>query len=55
MQPYLREHYCNPSALYATDEADAVHDARESVATLLGATSRNIVFTGGEAKQTTSL
>lgn len=47
MQPYLGERYCNPSALYASDEADAVHDVRESVATLLGAAAWNIVFTGG--------
>lgn len=47
MQPYLGEHHANPSALYATAEADAISDARAAVADLLGANSQNIVFTGG--------
>ncbi|WP_435185717.1 cysteine desulfurase family protein [Halobellus sp. EA9] len=47
MQPYLEEHYCNPSAVYATAEADAVRNARTAVADLLGTSARNIVFTGG--------
>lgn len=47
MHPYLRTHHYNPSALYATEEPRAVENARESVATLLGATPGNIVFTGG--------
>jgi cysteine desulfurase len=47
MQPYLETYHQNPSALYASREADAVADARESVAGLLGAAPENIVFTGG--------
>lgn len=47
MQPYLDDHYRNPSALYATAEADAVQQARASVADLLGAPPETIVFTGG--------
>lgn len=47
MQPYLEDHYCNPSAVYATAEDDAVRDARVAVGDLLGASAQNIVFTGG--------
>jgi len=47
MQPYLEDHHCNPSAVYATAEADAVRNARTAVADLLGTSDRNIVFTGG--------
>ena len=47
MQPYLSDRYCNPSAIYATAEADALRDARAAVTDLLDATPENIVFTGG--------
>lgn len=47
MQMSLEDHYRNPSAVYASAEADAVHDARTAVADLLGTSPRNIVFTGG--------
>ncbi|MFB6083494.1 MAG: cysteine desulfurase family protein [Halorientalis sp.] len=47
MQPYLETHTFNPSASYASEEAAAVADARESVADLLGADPGHIVFTGG--------
>lgn len=47
MQPYLGDRYCNPSALYASAEADAVSDARATVATLLGTNAEDVVFTGG--------
>ncbi|MGB9965162.1 cysteine desulfurase family protein [Halobacterium hubeiense] len=47
MQPYLDTHYRNPSARYAATESEAVADARASVADLLGATPRDVVFTGG--------
>ncbi|MDF9744673.1 cysteine desulfurase family protein [Natrinema salsiterrestre] len=50
MQPSLEDHYRNPSAVYATTEADAVHNARTAVADLLGTSARNIVFTGGGSK-----
>ncbi|WP_415380537.1 aminotransferase class V-fold PLP-dependent enzyme [Halosimplex sp. TS25] len=47
MQPYLEDHYCNPSAVYATAEDEAVRNARAAVADLLNASAQNIVFTGG--------
>jgi cysteine desulfurase len=47
MQPYLEAHYRNPSAAYASKEAEAIADARESVSSLLGANAETIVFTGG--------
>jgi cysteine desulfurase len=47
MQPYLETHTFNPSASYASEEAAAVANARESVADLLGADPGHIVFTGG--------
>jgi len=47
MGPSLETHTFNPSASYATEEAAAVADARDSVADLLGANPENIVFTGG--------
>lgn len=47
MQPYLDTYYRNPSARYASEEAEAITQARQSVATLLGTTPENIVFTGG--------
>ncbi len=47
MQPYLDTHYRNPSARYASEEATAVAEARQSVAALLGAEPGTVVFTGG--------
>ena len=47
MQSSLEDHFCNPSAVYAAAEANAVCDARERVAALLGASTQRIVFTGG--------
>ena len=48
MLPYLVEHYGNPSSShpYGGKAAEAVRDARESVARLLGAAADEIVFTG---------
>jgi cysteine desulfurase len=48
MLPYLVEHYGNPSSShsYGKNAAEAVHEARASVALLLGATADEIVFTG---------
>jgi cysteine desulfurase len=49
MLPYLREHFGNPSSTheYGTKTHDAVEQARQQVAALLGATPDEIVFTGG--------
>jgi cysteine desulfurase len=48
MLPYLVEHFGNPSSSHAYGEkaAQAVSEARESVARLLGAVATEIVFTG---------
>ena len=47
MLPCLTEHWGNPSSAYAlaTEPARLIEEARESVANLIGANSRNIVFT----------
>src|SRR5262249_32342993 len=47
--PYLREHFGNPSSthVYGKTAHDAVEQARQQVADLLGARPDEIVFTGG--------
>ncbi len=49
MLPYLREHFGNPSSTHAYGQTahDAVEQARQQVAQLLGARPDEIVFTGG--------
>ena len=49
MTPYLYECYGNPSALYSLGQRakDALEEARETVARLIGAEPREIVFTSG--------
>jgi cysteine desulfurase len=49
MQPFLREHFGNPSSAHAYGRAahEAVDTARRQVADLLGAEPAEIVFTGG--------
>ncbi len=49
MEPYLKEHFGNPSSshVFGHPTHDAVERARESVADLLGASANEIVFTGG--------
>ena len=49
MMPYLAECYGNPSALYSIGQRakDALEEARETVARLIGAEPREIVFTSG--------
>src|SRR5262252_2594803 len=49
MLPYLREHFGNPSSAHAFGKAahQAVEQARQQVAQLLGAQPDEIVFTGG--------
>lgn len=49
MIPYLRTHYGNPSSLhkYGLDAKRAISIARRRVASLIGASDREIVFTSG--------
>jgi cysteine desulfurase len=49
MLPYLREHFGNPSSMhpYGKRAHDAVEQARQQVAALLGAQRDEIVFTSG--------
>lgn len=49
MLPYFTEKYGNPSSVYSLGSMSkrAIEDAREKVAKVLGANSREIFFTGG--------
>ena len=49
MQPYIIEHYGNPSSTHAYGQAakEAVECARARVAALLGCSAAEVVFTGG--------
>jgi cysteine desulfurase len=49
MLPYLTEHFGNPSSLHGTGRRarQGLDEARETVAGVLGAKPREIVFTGG--------
>lgn len=49
MAPYLRERWGNPSSVYAFGHKvkEAIECARESVATLIGAETSEVVFTSG--------
>lgn len=49
MKPYFMENYSNPSSVYsfAQESKKAVDDARDQIASLLGAKSNEIYFTGG--------
>jgi cysteine desulfurase len=49
MEPYLRQHFGNPSSVHAAGRAArvALDEAREQVAALVGAEPREIVFTAG--------
>ncbi len=49
MLPFLTEHYGNPSSSHSLGRAchEAIEDARDRVAALLGADGDEIVFTGG--------
>jgi cysteine desulfurase len=55
MLPYLTEHFGNPSSLHAAGRRarQGLDDARETVAGLLGAKPREIVFTSGATENTT--
>lgn len=55
MLPYLSEEFGNPSSKYyckATTAKEAVEDAREKVAKLIGAKSEEIIFTAGATEST---
>ena len=49
MLPYIQEHFGNPSSSHALGQTTklAVEKAREQVATLLGCSSDEILFTSG--------
>jgi len=49
MLPYLREHHGNPSSIHASGRRarQGVDEARETIAALIGAKPREIVFTAG--------
>jgi cysteine desulfurase len=48
IEPFLRTHFGNPSSshVYGRQAHEAVERAREHVATLIGASATEIVFTG---------
>ncbi len=48
IEPYLREHFCNPSSSHVFGQRahEAVERARGQVASLIGAKPEEIVFTG---------
>ena len=55
MLPYLREEYGNPSSKYyckAVNARNAVEEAREQVAKLIGANPEEIIFTAGATEST---
>lgn len=56
MLPWLREGYHNPNAGYRAAKAarQAIEEAREKVAALIGAPADGIVFTGGGTESTNS-
>lgn len=49
MRPYLRDFFGNPSSMHSAGQESriAVEDARDKVASLIGASSEEIVFTSG--------
>ena len=50
MRPWFLEHYGNASSgshLFGWEARDAVEEAREQVAALIGARSKEVVFTSG--------
>ena len=49
MKPFFTDNYSNPSAVYsfAQDNKKYVEDARDEIASMLGAKSNEIYFTGG--------
>ncbi len=55
MLPYLTEHFGNPSSLHAAGRRarQGLDESRETVAAILGAKPREIVFTSGATENTT--
>jgi cysteine desulfurase len=49
MMPYLTERYGNPSSIHrlGRQALDALDDARDTIAAILGAGPKEIIFTGG--------
>ena len=49
MIPYMKEYYGNPSSIYtlAQESRRAVDESRENVAHLIGARTRDVIFTSG--------
>ncbi len=49
MLPYMEEHYGNPSSLYSIGQEakEAIEDAREKIAKIIGAKPNEITFTSG--------
>src|SRR5437764_10351009 len=49
MLPYFTERFGNPSSIHQAGRAalEALDDAREAVAAVLGASRKEIIFTGG--------
>ena len=49
MFPFINEYYYNPSSLYSAGQSvkDAIETARETVASCIGASPREIIFTSG--------
>lgn len=49
MTPYFTEHFGNPSSIYplGQEASDAVAAARETLASVIGASPREVYFTGG--------
>ena len=49
MMPYMKQYYGNPSSIYslAQESRRAVDESRENVAHLIGARTRDIIFTSG--------
>lgn len=56
MLPYLRDRYGNPSSSYrlGKEARQAMENAREQVAALIGASPDEIIFTSGVPKRITS-
>src|SRR2546425_5315197 len=57
MQPYILQHYGNPSSTHAYGRAarEAVEGARTQVASLLGCSATEVVFTGGGSESNKTL
>ena len=53
MIPYMKQYYGNPSSIYslAQESRRAVDESRENVAHLIGARTRDIIFTSGHVQK----